>query len=435
LQKNIKQNDQPMKTPIRFFIRLLCAAFASVQMVDAAIIQVTNGNDSGPGTLRHALASAENGDTIQLFPNYTPGMEVVLTSGELLVHKNVSITSVHRSVHVPVRRSAGTPAFRIFHIARGTTVNISGLIITNGSNDGGGIWNDHATLEINHCIVRGNSGGGIFNDNLRSPKGDAILTINHCTISGNTHTDFIGGRGGGITSGNDTNAEGSSTVAINYSTITGNSTNGKGGGIYNACSNEGSSATLRIHNCTISGNSVTGSVSDRGRGGGIYAEGDFSKVFVINSTLSSNSAYQQGGGIWNAGGTLDISHSTLADNSAPFGGGIYGNCRIGNTILKTGARGPNLHGNGVVSIGYNLSNDNGSGALTAPGDQINTHPMLGPLQDNGGPTLTHALLTGSPAINKGDPNFTPPPEFDQRGAGYPRVMNGRLDIGSVEVQN
>src|SRR4029077_11602523 len=263
--------------------------------VEVQFIEVTNGNDSGARSLRHARSRAVDGDTILLFPNFTPGMEVVLTSGELLVDKDVSITPEKPWLQqVPVRRSAGTPAFRIFHIARGTTVNISGLIITNGSNDGGGIWNDHATLEINHCIVRGNSGGGIFNDNLRSPRGDPILTINDCTISGNTHTDFIGGRGGGITSGNDTNAEGSSTTAINYSTITGTSTNGKGGGIYNACSNEGSSATLRIHNCTISGNSVTGSVSDRGRGGGIYAEGDFSRVFVINSTLSSNSAYQQG---------------------------------------------------------------------------------------------------------------------------------------------
>ena len=95
--------------------------------------------------------------------------------------------------------------------------------------------------------------------------------------------------------------------------------------------------------------------------------------------------------------------------------------------------GSNLSGG--VSLGYNLSNDHGSGVLTAPGDQINTDPKLGRLQDNGGPTLTQEPLTGSPAINRGDPNFTPPPEFDQRGAGHPRVMNGRIDIGSVEVQN
>jgi hypothetical protein len=60
--------------------------------------------------------------------------------------------------------------------------------------------------------------------------------------------------------------------------------------------------------------------------------------------------------------------------------------------------------------------------------------MLGPLQNNGGPTFTHALLLGSPAINAGDPNFTPPPFFDQRGIGYDRVVNGRIDIGALEVQ-
>src|SRR5437660_11646936 len=59
--------------------------------------------------------------------------------------------------------------------------------------------------------------------------------------------------------------------------------------------------------------------------------------------------------------------------------------------------------------------------------------MLGPFQDNGGSTFTHALLPGSPAINAGDPAFTPPPFFDQRGLGFDRIVNGRLDIGSFEV--
>jgi hypothetical protein len=60
--------------------------------------------------------------------------------------------------------------------------------------------------------------------------------------------------------------------------------------------------------------------------------------------------------------------------------------------------------------------------------------MLGPLQDNGGPTFTHGLLIGSPGINAGDPNFAPPPLYDQRGPGFPRVVNSRIDIGSFEVQ-
>ena len=77
----------------------------------------------------------------------------------------------------------------------------------------------------------------------------------------------------------------------------------------------------------------------------------------------------------------------------------------------------NIFNNGgtVTSDGYNLSSDDGGGYLTGPGDQINTDPLLSPLQDNGGPTFTHALLPGSPAIDAGDPAFTPPPFNDQRG--------------------
>src|SRR5262249_10129176 len=87
-----------------------------------------------------------------------------------------------------------------------------------------------------------------------------------------------------------------------------------------------------------------------------------------------------------------------------------------------------------TSFGYNLASDSASGLLTGPGDQINIDPMLGPLQANGGLTFTHALLPGSPAINAGDPTFTPPPSYDQRGSPFHRVVNGRIDIGSFEMQ-
>src|SRR5207245_5225291 len=114
---------------------------------------------------------------------------------------------------------------------------------------------------------------------------------------------------------------------------------------------------------------------------------------------------------------------------------------IGDTILKAGASGPNImiFSGTFTSHGYNLSSDDGSGLLTATGDQINTDPMLGPLQDNGGSTFTHALLTNSPAIDAGDPNFdpnsfNPPMVYDQRGTGFNRVVNGRIDIGAFEVQ-
>jgi hypothetical protein len=117
--------------------------------------------------------------------------------------------------------------------------------------------------------------------------------------------------------------------------------------------------------------------------------------------------------------------------------GYRANLEIGSTILNAGATGGNITSflGTVNSLGYNLSSDDGGGFLTATGDQTNTNPMLGPLQDNGGPTFTCALLPGSPAINAGDPNFTPPPDFDQRGPGFPRVVCGRIDIGAFEVQD
>ncbi len=114
-----------------------------------------------------------------------------------------------------------------------------------------------------------------------------------------------------------------------------------------------------------------------------------------------------------------ITNSTISDNVSINGGSICatGTVQLGNTILKTGFSGANIFllGGTVTSHGYNISNDNGGGFLTGLGDQINTDPMLGPLQDNGGPTFTHELLPGSPAIDVGDPNFTPPPYYDQRG--------------------
>ena len=141
-------------------------------------------------------------------------------------------------------------------------------------------------------------------------------------------------------------------------------------------------------------------------------------VTVSNSTLSGNSATGNGGGIYNA---RYGSSATL---------------ELGNTILNAGSSGENIFNDGgtVTSHGYNLSSDNGGGYLMATGDQINTDPLLGPLQDNGGPTFTHALSSGSPAINAGDPSFTQPPFYDQRGPGFDRVVNGRIDIGSFEVQ-
>jgi len=155
--------------------------------------------------------------------------------------------------------------------------------------------------------------------------------------------------------------------------------------------------------------------------------------------LSNNAASQIAGAVFNTG-TLVIANSTISNNSSMFlAGGVVNlnNFQVGNTILNEGPASANIYNNSsgvVMSLGYNLSSDDAFGILTGPGDQIQTDPKLGPLQNNGGHTLTHALLPGSPAIDAGNPNFTPPPFHDQRGPGFLRIVGGRIDKGSFEVQ-
>jgi hypothetical protein len=187
------------------------------------------------------------------------------------------------------------------------------------------------------------------------------------------------------------------------------------------------SGAVTITSSTVSGNLADGEHDGQpwGRGGGVSGS-----LTLSNSTLSGNYADVSGGG-FDGGGV--ITNSTISDN---VGGGISvnGTLEIGNSILNASA--PNISNNGgtVISQGYNVCSDDGGGFLNGQGDQINTNPLLGPLQDNGGPTFTYELLTGSPAIDAGDPKFTPPPYYDQRGSNFWRERNGRIDVGSFEVQ-
>lgn len=296
-----------MKTRILLLFTLLCAAMTSLQGVHAVTITVMNTNDSGAGSLRAALISANDGDTIDFQAAVTG--TVTLTTGQLVVDKSVVISGPGaNNLTVDANHAS-----RVFYVSPSKTVTISGLTITNGSfnGNGGGIYNDHATL-----------------------------TVTNSTLSGN-----------------------SASV---------------GGAIYNW-----SGSTLTITNTTFSGN------------------------------FCSNPSWTHGGGIYNEGATL----------------------KIGNTIFKAGSSGENIYNvdgisGGVTSLGYNLSSDDGGGYLTATGDRINTDPKLGPLQNNGGPTFTHLPAADSPAINGSDPAVS----MDQRGPGFVRVVNGRADIGAIEVQ-
>jgi len=438
-----------MRRTTIFPIAVLLLA-ATTTSANAATIIVTNTNDNGPGSLRQALADANNGDTI----NFAVSGTIGVTSAELLIDKSITVTGPGPDT-LAVSRTSNTQ-FRVFQVAQlGRTVNIEGLKISNGDagfDYGGGILNNQATLTITNCSVVDNiasSGGGVYNSDGGS------LTIVNSTVSGN---DAGGGQnpsGGGVAGG---------SLTIINSTISGNSavgafpfTFGNGGGIsgvgtitnstiadnYAGLDGGGISGEWTIASCTVSNNGAGGGTNNfPGTGGGVWGGGTIS-----NSTISGNSVFGSsfkgpglGGGIY-AVGTVTISDSTFSDNyiiSFGNGGGIYNRAtlEIGNTILNRTGLGENIFNNGgtIVSAGYNLSNDDGGGYLTGPGDLINTDPLLGALQDNGGPTQTYALLPGSPAIDAGDPKFTPPPYYDQRDQDFWRVRNGRIDVGSFEVQ-
>jgi hypothetical protein len=297
-----------------------------------------------------------------------------------------------------------------------------------GTKNGGGIWNGlGSVLMISNTTISGNgasNGGGIFNQ--------GTLTINNSTISGNDAivlcTQFCASSGGGIY-----NSYPSGTVTVTKSTISGNmalmavftrfpcrsSCLASGGGI----SNHG---TLTINNSTISGNgtSVDAGCSQfcNGSGGGVDNSGKTLKI--NNSTISGNRVYKLSGCL----------HVCFAS-----GGGVSGTAALQNSIVANNPSGGNCYGT-MTSHGYNLSSD-ATCAFNGPGDMNNTNPMLDSLNNNGGPTQTMALLSGSPAIDAGNPSGCTDSlghllKTDQRGMPRPDTEDtGGCDMGAYERQS
>jgi hypothetical protein len=354
---------------------------------------------------------------------------------------------------------------------------LTGNCFSSGADhSGGGIYNA-GTLTVTGSTLSGNSavqtsnayGGGIYNG--------GTLMVTDSTLCGNIATGFLSDGGGIFNNG---------TLMVTDSTLCGNIATSRGdwpsygGGIFN------DHGTLTVTGSTLSGNSaiagggifndygtltVTGSTlsgnSASYSGGGIY--GHFGMLTVSNSTLSGNSAYY-GGGICSFG-TLTVSNSTLYGNSAYYGGGIFTNYTLPVTLtnvtisanrantdgggLVVGSGSPVLHNtliagnfrgapgttpddvNGALNSGgdYNLIGDgtgmtglsNGVNGNLVGSAAVPIDPLLGPLQDNGGPTKTHALLAGSPALNAGNPAQLG--VADQRGV----VRSGGVNIGAYQA--
>ena len=218
------------------------------------------------------------------------------------------------------------------------------------------------------------------------------------------------------------------TLNLTDSTVSNNTAVNAGGGVRIF-----SGATANIVNSTIIGNSVTGGGAT---GGGIESQGN---LVLVNSTVSGNASVGGGGsGIGLDDGSGDIRFSTIAANNAGAKSDAQLSLNsstitltISGSIIANPVSGKNCFGLTVgTSTGNNLDSANTCG-FAAAGDLINSNPLLGALANNGGPTQTHALQAGSPAINAGPTTGTIPAP-DQRGVGFARVQSGRADIGAYE---
>jgi hypothetical protein len=369
-----------MRKHLVFFVLSFVLSLSSLPALAQSTCVVDCLADTGEGSdlrgdLRYCITNAISGeDTITFEVTGT----INLTGR--LPDLSVSVTIEGPGANLLAVRPIGEG----FTVGRGATVLISGLTITGARSgrEGGAIFNE-GTLAVTKSTISDNTafaivcggcgfwGGGILNH--------GTLTVTDTTIARN------------IVSCDDDGITKYGCIAF-------------GGGI-------GNRGTLTVSNSTISGNTADGGSRGSGGGGGILNSGSLT---VTNSTISGNSA-NVGGGV-----------------STFVGGDVGGDMR--NTILAGNVAdvvGPDLSGR-LTSSGYNLVGNSRGGSGYDESDLLDINPLLGPLEDNGGPTFTHAVLPGSPAIDAGD--NTDAPEWDQRGPGFPRVVNGRIDIGAFEVQ-
>ena len=302
----------------------------------------------------------------------------------------------------------------------GSTLVVSDSVIEMSLADGGGGLSNAGAATLTRTVVRDNTaadagaGGGIV-----TGTGGSSLTLVESVVRDNVSMGSGGELGGGgiqVQSG---------SVLIVDSTISGNTTNGFGGGVVAFTGSGQPTPTVSIVDSTVYDNRATGAL-----GGGVHA--GVAVVSLTNVTISGNASDVGGGGVslGLGGAMVSITNTTIAGNSSPpgTGAGVHqgsGQATLQNTIVASNL--PSDCAGGVSSSGYNLDSDDTCN-LTGMGDLPGSSAMLGPLGDNGGPTETHALLSGSAAINGGDDGSAP--ALDQRG----ELRNGTSDIGAYELQ-
>jgi len=306
----------------------------------------------------------------------------------------------------------GSLRYAINNATSGSTIEfassvISPITLTNG------VLTIGTNLNIqgpgaNNLTISGNNSSGIF----------SVASGTTATIAGLTLTKGMTADGGAIQS--------AGTLTLNSCAVT-QSTATLGGGIDNT-------GAMAANDCTISGNSAASG------GGGFYND---AALTIINCTIAENSA-AQGGGVDNVSpAILSVADCTISGNSATSAGGDVSNAPMASTVLantiiaentppsSNPSSGPDVDG-AVTSRGYNLIGNPSGGSGFVATDLKGVNPLLGPLQNNGGPTQTMALLPGSPAVEAGS-NYLVPSGVDTDQRGNPREVNG-VDIGAFERQ-
>ncbi|QSV62267.1 MAG: hypothetical protein HEQ26_05345 [Dolichospermum sp. DL01] len=416
-----------------------------------------DGSATGGLSLRDAIIIANANPTTDYKIQLTGGTTYNLTSNG--INENAALTGdldiksrsnvlyiVAVGGQATINASGLLNSDRVFQVLDGGQLSLQNVMVTGGniSSDGGGIRVDsNAALDLYNSTVTGNKASGFFNRGGGIYNSGFVYLRNGSIVSNNIAAGDSSQEGGGIYN------SGGTLIATN-STISNNEGGVYGGGISTV------SGSVTLINTTVRGNSA-------GNGGGIRSNG--TSVTLLNTTISGNSANSRGGGIYaSTNGVFNLINSTVTKNTAISteygngGGGIYSlsaTVNLKNTIVagNINSNAPDLLSSFLSSALFNGNNNNLIGNLTgAKGtvgtgtDIVNPNPGLGPLQNNGGLTLTHALLSGSPAINAGnnslipadtedldgDGNRTEPIPYDQRG--LMRLVGGGVDIGAFEVQ-